>query len=144
MGIYIKRVDMSFDYPLDTKWKGYIRPFDRDFYSCPFCKGTGYAYPIESGRTHRKNTTECKHCDGSGEYWISNDLKMIHEAWEPTEPPSGDGYQAWEDVTEGSPISPVFESKNLLLQFLRQKYPRFTPLKDEKEFVLTQGQIVIL
>lgn len=30
------------------------------------------------------------------------------EAWEPTEPPTGDGWQLWSTVNEGAPISPVF------------------------------------
>jgi hypothetical protein len=34
--------------------------------------------------------------------------KEAYEAWEPTKPPPGDGYQIWETVSEGSPISPVF------------------------------------
>jgi hypothetical protein len=33
------------------------------------------------------------------------------EAWEPTEPPTGEGWQAWEDTSEGSPISPVFPDR---------------------------------
>lgn len=28
-----------------------------------------------------------------------------------TEPPTGDGYQLWETVSEGSPVSPVFEDR---------------------------------
>lgn len=30
------------------------------------------------------------------------------EAWQATDPPAGDGWQLWETVSEGSPISPVF------------------------------------
>jgi hypothetical protein len=39
---------------------------------------------------------------------------------EPTayEPPEGEGYQMWEDTSEGSPISPVFETPEELAQWL--------------------------
>lgn len=30
--------------------------------------------------------------------------------WEPTEPPEGEGWQVWETVSEGSPVTPVFDS----------------------------------
>ena len=34
------------------------------------------------------------------------------------EPPSGEGYQCWETVSEGSPISPVFKTLDELCQWL--------------------------
>ena len=50
----------------------------------------------------------CAVCNGSCESWPSDELKAQSEAWEPTEPPAGDGYQIWETVSEGSPVSPAF------------------------------------
>jgi hypothetical protein len=35
-----------------------------------------------------------------------------------TEPPPGDGYQLWETVTEGSPISPVFATPDELAEWM--------------------------
>lgn len=52
--------------------------------------------------------SSCDVCNGSGESWPSEELKAQSEAWEPTEPPVGDGYQIWETVSEGSPVSPAF------------------------------------
>jgi hypothetical protein len=40
------------------------------------------------------------------------------EDWERQEPPSGEGWQVWETVSEGSPISPVFSSEKELKQYL--------------------------
>ena len=37
---------------------------------------------------------------------------------EQIEPPKGDGYQCWETTSEGSPISPVFESFDELCDWL--------------------------
>lgn len=52
----------------------------------------------------------CAACDGEGEVWPSADAKSYWEAWEKTEPPIGNGFQIWETVSEGSPISPVLSS----------------------------------
>lgn len=49
----------------------------------------------------------CETCGGKGDV-ATDDQRAAHEAWELTEPPEGEGYQLWETVSEGSPISPVF------------------------------------
>ena len=38
--------------------------------------------------------------------------------WKETEPPEGPGWQMWETVSEGSPISPVFKTKEELARYL--------------------------
>lgn len=53
---------------------------------------------------------ECQHCHGHGEIWPSEDAKALYEGWEREEPPEGAGWQVWETVSEGSPISPVFST----------------------------------
>jgi hypothetical protein len=60
----------------------------------------------------------CARCDGNGEIWDSPEAKAEAEAWEATQPPEGPGYQLWETVTEGSPISPVFETPEELAAWL--------------------------
>lgn len=52
----------------------------------------------------------CQCCDGDGEIWPSPHARAAYDAWERTGPPKGDGYQIWETVSEGSPISPVFST----------------------------------
>lgn len=47
----------------------------------------------------------CKVCDGEG---IDPAVKAVYDAWEKEEPPTGEGWQVWETVSEGSPVSPVF------------------------------------
>lgn len=57
----------------------------------------------------------CQTCGGEG---IHPDDQEAAEAWEPTEPPTGDGWQVWETVSEGSPISPVFAEREALIDWL--------------------------
>jgi len=58
---------------------------------------------------------KCKVCDGEG---IDLEFQEKYENWESTEPPKGPGYQVWETVSEGSPVSPVFENKDDLVFWL--------------------------
>lgn len=62
--------------------------------------------------------TNCADCDGEGGVYHTPEDKALAEAWKPTEPPVGEGYQMWEDTSEGSPISPVFASAELLSVWL--------------------------
>jgi len=61
---------------------------------------------------------ECHRCHGEGTLWPTPEIKQRHEEWEPTAPPSGEGYQLWETVSEGSPISPVFATPEELADWL--------------------------
>ena len=57
----------------------------------------------------------CKHCKGEA---IDPASKEQYDKWKSTEPPIGEGYQCWETVSEGSPISPVFKTLDKLCQWL--------------------------
>lgn len=61
---------------------------------------------------------DCPKCDGTGEMWSSPEAKARHEAWEQVEPPAGEGWQVWETVSEGSPITAVFSTPEALAQHL--------------------------
>ncbi len=56
----------------------------------------------------KKNWGECPHCKGTGRLWDSRENEVASNRWRRKEPPKGAGYQIWETVSEGSPISPVF------------------------------------
>lgn len=63
----------------------------------------------------------CDHCDGEGIVW--DDLicsKEKYEAWTPTDPPAGEGWQIWETVSEGSPITPVFPTSDALAAYMEE------------------------
>lgn len=73
------------------------------------------AYHVISAKLERLGLpSECQYCTGTGHFWQSPEIEAAYEAWENIEPPTGDGYQLWENVTEGSPISPVFTTLNEL------------------------------
>lgn len=46
------------------------------------------------------------------------EMEKMSEDWEPEPPPSGEGYQVWETVSEGSPISPVFAAPEELAKYM--------------------------
>jgi hypothetical protein len=64
--------------------------------------------------------TECAFCKGSGSVWDSPESKRKAERWTRKEPPKGEGYQLWETVSEGSPISPVFGTPEELAEWLTE------------------------
>lgn len=59
----------------------------------------------------------CPDCDGEG---IPRDKIEIYESWQKSEPPEGEGWQVWETVSEGSPISPVFATPEELAAHMAQ------------------------
>ena len=60
----------------------------------------------------------CPACHGEGVIWRSEESRIQAEKWEPKDPPSGPGYQLWETVSEGSPISPVCSDVSSLAAWL--------------------------
>lgn len=61
---------------------------------------------------------ECGDCDGHGSHERYEGQRAEAEAWERTGPPEGEGWQLWETVSEGSPISPVFDSAEALATWM--------------------------
>lgn len=61
---------------------------------------------------------ECAHCSGAGQHWNPPEAEKQADEWERSEPPTGDGYQMWETVSEGSAISPVFTAPEDLAEWL--------------------------
>ncbi len=60
----------------------------------------------------------CECCNGSGVIFKSEKHKEENEAWEAKELPIGDWWQVWENVSEGSPITPAFATKEELVDYL--------------------------
>jgi hypothetical protein len=63
----------------------------------------------------------CAACDGKGDVG-TEEQRAAHEAWEPADPPTGEGWQLWETVSEGSPVSPVFPDREGLVHWLTTAY----------------------
>lgn len=66
-------------------------------------------------------TDRCSTCNGSGEQ-ATDEQRAAHEAWEPTPPPEGPGWQLWQTVSEGGPVSPVFGDREGLVRWLTTDY----------------------
>jgi hypothetical protein len=57
----------------------------------------------------------CAVCGGDG---MDASVRAAHDAWKKEEPPAGTGWQLWETVSEGSPLSPVFVHRESLVEHL--------------------------
>lgn len=194
MGREIKRVALDFDWPLDTRWRGFLPP-DDGTEECPDCHMPGYNHSVGYNRLGRRlyslthydvspalfpNTESltdfdklflqklaekkcpeklkgnnvpfqiggistvidsrmvmyhfmhfiaeslglpedsflCETCKGDGRVVVDEHLHRLYEEWEQEEPPEGEGWQVWETVSEGSPITPVFATAEELVDHL--------------------------
>lgn len=61
----------------------------------------------------------CGACNGHGDCEAYPGQRAEADAWTPTEPPTGDGYQLWQTVSEGGPVSPVFTTPAGLADWIR-------------------------
>ena len=86
----VKRVPMDFDWPMKLRWVGY-------------CLGESM---WDDGR--RLGVDDELLCDLVEKY--THHLRF--------DPPAGEGWQMWETVSEGSPMSPVFATPEELAQWL--------------------------
>lgn len=60
---------------------------------------------------------KCAVCEGHGDVGTA-EQRRARDEWVGTEPPTGEGWQVWETVSEGSPITPVFASSAELVDYL--------------------------
>ena len=87
----------------------------------------------------------CDHCNGEGEWFVNEQHERHYEEWEKTEPPEGPGFQLWETTSEGSPISPVFDSIDRLCDWAETNATTFGSFKTSaKEWkrMLSDGLVV--
>jgi hypothetical protein len=86
-----------------------------------FLQGCEYSWKIEqtlrkaAGIAEEARWGTCKVCDGHA---IDPAVREAWEAWEKTPPPAGEGWQLWETVSEGSPVSPVFPTREAFVDYL--------------------------
>lgn len=60
----------------------------------------------------------CPTCKGHSSIEKYEGQRAEAEAWEPSGPPKGEGWQVWETVSEGSPVSPVFATADELATWM--------------------------
>jgi hypothetical protein len=69
---------------------------------------------IQAAGLNPKKWGTCPTCRGDG---IDPDVRAQHNRWRRKNPPRGKGWQLWETVSEGSPVSPVFETPEALAEW---------------------------
>lgn len=79
----------------------------------------------------------CQSCQGYGTVEKYPGQRAEAEAWEPTDPPRGEGWQLWETVSEGSPISPVFATDEGLAAWMSDpdRGDRWVPQEVAAKFI---------
>lgn len=86
----------------------------------------------------------CRVCNGAGD---DPAKRAAFEAWKKTPPPAGPGWQLWETVSEGSPTSPVFVSKDAFVQYLvgegysHEAVTRFAEVGSAPSAVMVGGEM---
>lgn len=92
------------------------------------------------GKSHK-----CMNCDGKGENWQHERAKSDYENWKGYEPPKGEGFQLWSTTTEGHPMTPVFETLDLLCEYCENEkvsvFGSHTASKDEWKKMLDDGLV---
>lgn len=89
-------------------------------------------------RCEREGVSDtCPTCDGHAGVEKYPGQRAEAEAWEPTDPPKGDGWQLWETVSEGSPISPVFATADDLAVWMSdpERGDRWVPQEVAAKFI---------
>lgn len=83
----------------------------------------------------------CPSCKGHGSVEAYEGQRAEAEAWEATEPPTGEGWQLWETVSEGSPVTPVFATREGLVEHLSSPAYRRPLTRDEAEGLVDAGWV---
>jgi hypothetical protein len=74
-------------------------------------------------------TRECPRCEGHGTVFRDDAHKAAYDAWEPQEIPTGEGWQIWSTTSEGSPITPVFETPEECARYASLNCTPFASIK---------------
>lgn len=79
----------------------------------------------------------CPTCHGHAKIEEFEGQRAEAEAWESADPPEGEGWQLWETVSEGSPISPVVASADELAAWMSdpERGDRWVPTETARKFI---------
>lgn len=102
----------------DFQEKPTAKEYNEHALSDSFSCGRSFFVIIESKCKKEGVPSQCPNCKGEGGLWDSPENEKKCEEWEREEPPSGVGYQIWETVSEGSPVSPVFAEPSDLAKWM--------------------------
>lgn len=70
---------------------------------------------LKAAKQNPKTWGVCPVCKGDS---MDPAVKKAYDEWESTPPPEGEGWQLWETVSEGSPISPVLPTREAFIEYL--------------------------
>lgn len=65
----------------------------------------------------------CPECGGAGGRWLCEAGRALYDEWKPTPPPRGEGWQIWETVGDGSPITPALATPEELAAWCVANHP---------------------
>lgn len=85
---------------------------------------------IKAAGLDEKTWGICPTCKGDA---IDPKVKEAYEAWKPTDPPEGPGFQLWENTSEGSPQTPVFATIEELCEYASKHCTTFADNKVSAE-----------
>jgi len=123
MGREIKRVPLDFDWPLNVIWPGYC--IEMSFY-----KNYGHYTKDNLILFFELMGMEREYLDTDNP---DNNLSELHDEVHDRccefDPPTGKGYQVWETCSEGSPISPVFDTPEALAGYAVENCTVFGQMK---------------
>jgi hypothetical protein len=89
---------------------------------------------VVSARCEREGVDDtCPTCQGHASIEKYEGQRAEAEAWEPTDPPEGEGWQLWETVSEGSPISPVFATAEELASWMSSPAYTWGAVKEDAD-----------
>lgn len=82
---------------------------------------------VKAACKRAKQRSTCRYCNGRGTVEKYPGQRAQAKAWEPTPPLPGDSWQLWETVSEGSPVSPVFDTAEELATWMSHN-----PIRNER------------
>lgn len=126
MGRELRRVPLDFDYPLHKVWYG---AFIDSIATCVNIDDPRVCEQCKKMAAIKGIPFKKRGCPDFDTY-LAEPMKQLEEL---LAPPSGNGYQLWETTTEGSPISPVFETLDDLCEWCEDNATTFASFKATKE-----------
>jgi hypothetical protein len=113
---------------------------DKTRFMRPLRGGDGYRIAmkiVEAAGLDPKVWGICPTCKGHASIEKYEGQRAEAEAWEPTDPPEGEGWQLWETVSEGSPVSPVFATAEDLAVWMShpERGDRWVPQEVAAKFI---------
>lgn len=126
MGRELRRVPLDFDYPLNEVWYGF---FIDSIPTCVTIDNSPKCEKCKKMAAIKRIPFTSYGCPDFDTY-LEETMNKLREL---LAPPKGSGYQLWETTSEGSPVSPVFETLDELCEWCEKNATTFAHFKATKE-----------